>query len=247
VDRRNAFSADLPAAELLDFQNAWLGAARSRLLRRAGIARRRRVLEVGCGFGQATGELARRAAGIVVGVDRRRDALTASPENFGRGCRVSADARRLPFSTAAFDLVFCQFALMWLDAVVAVGEIYRVLQPGGVLLALEPDYEAMIEHPPEIGSRDLWLAALRRAGAATELGRRLPGICAAAGFSVRTDLLERVETPDPKRFDFLEELPLDDDQRKRLAEIRRADAHLTATERVAHLPVFLVTAEKPAA
>ena len=59
----------------------------------------------------------------------------------------SAPAERLPFADGAFDLVFCQFALLWLDAAAAVGEVRRVLSPGGVLAAIEPDYGGMIEHP----------------------------------------------------------------------------------------------------
>jgi SAM-dependent methyltransferase len=146
----------------------------------------------------------------------------------------------------AFDLVFCQFTLMWTDAAAAVGEIHRVLAPGGRLIALEPDYEAMIEAPAQIATRDLWLAGLSRVRAAVSMGRTLPGLLAAAGFSVRVDLLDRLGEPSPERFELLAGLPLEPFERHALAEARAADARLAASGavRVAHLPVFLVTAAR---
>ncbi len=58
----------------------------------------------------------------------------------------------------------------------AIKEIYRVLQPKGMLVAIEPDYGGMIEYPPEIATGDLWIAALSRAGADPCIGRKLPSI-----------------------------------------------------------------------
>ncbi len=49
---------------------------------------------------------------------------------------VEADARRLPFDDASFDLVFTSLMLQWLQPPdVALHEIRRVLKPGGLLLA----------------------------------------------------------------------------------------------------------------
>ncbi|HLA84582.1 MAG TPA: hypothetical protein VJL29_07290, partial [Thermoguttaceae bacterium] len=65
----------LPSTALLRQQAEWLAPARSRLLRRAGIARCRRVLDLGCGVGAVTAELARRTSGFVVALDRDRGSL----------------------------------------------------------------------------------------------------------------------------------------------------------------------------
>jgi len=135
---------------------------------------------------------------------------------------------------------------MWLDAPAAIGEIHRVLVPDGRLVAIEPDYEGLLEYPAPIATREIWLAALARAGADPSLGRKLPGLLAESGFSARVDLLDHLAEPSPARFDFLAELPLSPAERHALAAVRTADSHLASSggSRVAHLPVFLATAVK---
>jgi SAM-dependent methyltransferase len=238
------YDASLPPPELLRQQAAWLAPARARLLRRARIAGRRRVLDLACGTGAVTGELVRRCGGTVVALDRNLRALSAAEGLSAGAARVCGDAAGLPFAQDSFDLVFCQYALMWLDARAVVEEVRRVLQPGGLLVAVEPDYGGMIEHPPEIAARDLWLAALARAGADPRVGRKLPGLAAAAGLRVWVDLLERLDCPSPARFDLLRGLPLSDVERETLGRIETADAACADCDRVVHLPLFLLTAEK---
>jgi SAM-dependent methyltransferase len=237
--------ASFPPPELLRQQSAWLAPARARLLRRARIARRRRVLDLACGTGAVTGELVRRCGGTVVALDRNLRALSAAEERFAGAVGLCGNAARLPFAQGSFDLVFCQFALMWLDARVVIEEVRRVLQPGGLLVAVEPDYGGMIEYPPGIATRELWLVALARAGADPQIGRKLPGLAAAAGFRVRVDLLERAGLPASARLDLLRGLPLTDTEKESLRRIERADAACADGDRVVHLPMFLVTAEKP--
>jgi SAM-dependent methyltransferase len=179
-----------------------------------------------------------------VAVDRDPLVLASSPQDFAGADRVSADAERLPFADETFDLVFSQFAMLWLDASAVSAEVRRVLRPSGVLVALEPDYGGMIEHPPEIASRTIWISALRRSGADPEIGRKLPSLLHVAGFDVRVDLLDRLEPPSSTRFQFLRGLSLTDDEKQALRRIEAADAQASGPERVAHLPMFLITATK---
>ena len=118
----------------------------------------------------------RRSGGEVVALDCRQNVLASDPQSFAGADRVCGDALRLPFADGTFDLVFCQFTFLWIDARSAVKEIHRVLQPEGVLVAIEPDYGGMMEYPPEIAARDLWITALNRAGADPCIGRKLPGM-----------------------------------------------------------------------
>lgn len=241
-------AADLPERALLQRQAAWLRPARAQLLRRIAIAHRQRVLDLGAGRGAVTGELVRRAGGPVVALDRRVSALREAVPT-GAHC-TGGDARQLPFADATFDLIFSQLTLLWISPLVsALDELARVLSPGGALVAIEPDYGGMIEHPPEIATRSLWLAALRRAGADPLVARKLPRLLADRGFSMRVDLFDRLAPPDPARFDLLRGLPLTEDERARLAKIEAASESRQPSgaadwSKVAHLPFFLITAEK---
>ncbi|MDW8324928.1 MAG: class I SAM-dependent methyltransferase [Anaerolineales bacterium] len=234
-----------PGADLLRIQAKWLAPARARLLRRAAIARRGRVLDLGAGSGAVTGELVRRAGGAVTALDLAFAVLRADPAAFAGAGRVCADALRLPFPSLTFDLVFCQCALLWMQpAEVVLDEIARVLRAEGALVALEPDYGGLIEHPPEIAVRDIWIAALARAGADPFIGRKLPGQLEARGFRVRVDLLPELRPPDPARFDFLRGLPLTAGEQTRVEQAAHADAQNSGRARVAHLPFCLITAFK---
>jgi trans-aconitate methyltransferase len=87
-----------------------------------------RILDLGCGDGALTAQLAARA-GTVVGIDRSPELLAAARAS-GIDARL-CDARELPFD-AEFDAVFSNAALHWIappEAVVA--GVVRALRPGG--------------------------------------------------------------------------------------------------------------------
>ena len=165
--------------ELYRRQDAWFAAERSRLLRRARIAERRNVLDLGAGTGETLAELRRRAVGPVVALDCDIAAL-----RLAAGARVLGRAERLPFADGAFDLVFAQMFFLWarpLESVLA--EVRRVLSPGGHLLAAaEPDYGGAVEHPGGCGGIGKLAAELGAEGADVQIGRKLGAALAAAGF-----------------------------------------------------------------
>lgn len=232
----------LPSADQLAEQSDWLASARSRVFRRIQIARRRCVLDLGCGWQAVTPELARRCSGEVVAADFNQKVFRTTGKHSDDVRAVCCDASHLPFRSECFDLVFCQFSLLWFGTEAAIQEIRRVLCPGGVLVAIEPDYGGLIEYPPEIATAELWQTALLRAGAKPEIGRRLPGLLAKNGFKVRVDLLDQLTPPSPVRFDLLRGLPLTDAESKQLDKIVAADAQCADVNKVVHLPIFLVTA-----
>ena len=245
---REKASPALPSEELLREQADWLAPARARLLRRADNAHRRRVLDLGAGYGAVTGELVRRSSG------GRRDALVLALDislqslcegnGFGDAARLNADSAWLPIHSGSIDLVFCQCSLLWMAPLErCLDEIRRILQPGGALLAIEPDYGGLIEYPAESAARDLWLAALRRSGAEPHVGRRLPGLLEARGFEVKVDLLDRLEAANCARFDFLRGLPLTTEESGKLDEIENQAGSQSGWQQIAHLPFFLITAE----
>ncbi len=170
-----------------------------RLVDAVDVGGRDRVVDVACG----TGLVARHAAsrlhseGVVVGVDINEGMLEVArrlaPELDWR----VGDAMGLPFDDGAFDVVLCQFALMYFaDRVAALREMRRVLRSGGrvgaavwapferatgyVILAraLEElageEAAALLRSPHELGNEDLLVGLLHSAGfvdVRVELGR----------------------------------------------------------------------------
>jgi SAM-dependent methyltransferase len=235
---------DLPSAKHLRQQAEWLAPARARALRRAGIGQRRKVLDLACGFGAVTDELLRRSDGEVVALDCLQNALASDPQSFAGASRICGDVLRLPFADSSFDLVFCQFTMLWINACSAIKEIHRVLQPRGVLVAIEPDYGGMMEYPSEIAAGALWLNALTRAGADPCIGRKLPGILRQTGWKIEVDLLDRLMPPSPIRFALLEELLLTYEEKTTLSRIKAADATMAESAKVVHLPMFIIIGER---
>lgn len=92
-----------------------------------------RVLDVGCGDGRITSEIARRVPqGCVVGVDASSNMIELASQRAGPNLRFEvADARTLPFIDE-FDLVVSFNALHWIQQQdLALASIHRSLKPGG--------------------------------------------------------------------------------------------------------------------
>lgn len=233
---------DLPSVVQSQLLAQWLAGPRSRALRRASIGLRRRVLEVGSGQCVVTPELQRRARGTLISLDLDVAALQRAPVNTAR---VAGDCRQLPFRADPFDLVFFQNTLMWVSPLnVAVQEAVRVLEPGGVLVAIEPDYGGMMEHP-DTGLQELWLSGLSRAGADPQVGRKLPGVCEAAGLKVWVELVHLPQPAHPEAVRLLDDLPLTTSEQEAVRSIAdRLDHKQDHWSVFIHVPYFLVVGSK---
>lgn len=93
------------------------------------------ILELGCGAGQWSMFLAE-AGARPVGLDLSERQLSAARRLMrGPYPLVHADAQRLPFARASFDVVLSDHgAMSWADPFLTVPEVARVLRPGGRLV-----------------------------------------------------------------------------------------------------------------
>jgi SAM-dependent methyltransferase len=102
----------------------------------ARIRSGQRVLDVGCGTGVLTREIASRVGseGGVVGIDPNPGMLAVAAEQAGVAEWREGVAESLPFDDRSFDAVVSQFALMFFrDGVRGLREMMRVLRRGGRL------------------------------------------------------------------------------------------------------------------
>ena len=93
-----------------------------------------RILDLGCGTGALTAEIAASGA-EVIGVDRSAEMIDEAHKKFPQLRFEVCDARTLPFS-GEFHAIFSNAALHWIaEAERVVEGIARALQPGGRLVA----------------------------------------------------------------------------------------------------------------
>jgi SAM-dependent methyltransferase len=110
------------------------------LARRVADAKPRRVLEVACGSGRVTRQLHAMLPRDVeiVASDFSASMLAFARSTLPDATRVTwreADGMALPFDDGAFDVVACQFGLMFFpDPAAGMRELARVVAPGGQLL-----------------------------------------------------------------------------------------------------------------
>ena len=99
-----------------------------------------RVLDLGCGDGQIARAVA--SSGVsVVGVDPTTNQIDVAAERAGGPVFAQAGAAVLPFSDGAFDGVIACLVFEHIDDVdAAIGEVARVLRPGG-------RFTFMLNHP----------------------------------------------------------------------------------------------------
>lgn len=148
---------DQDAAEQFDLRYRTRDMVRRRALVRDALGARPgdRILDVGCGPGFAIAELVDQvgSTGSIVGVDRSPQMLATAARRCAAFPNVTlheADVAALPLDDAAFDRALCVQVLEFVpDVAAALGELHRVVRPGGRVVVWDVDWSTVSWHSPE--------------------------------------------------------------------------------------------------
>jgi len=163
------------------------------LLQRGGVAAGMVCLDVGCGGGDGSVELAKLVgpSGRVVGVD-----LDATKIELARREAAEQGLSQIEFHVAAadaapglaFDVVYARFLLTHLaDPAAVLRAMLARLRPGGIAIVEDIDFRGHFCEPPLFAFQryvDLYTAVAQARGADPNIGPRLPGLLREAGAEV---------------------------------------------------------------
>lgn len=216
------------------------------------------VISVGCGPGFETDALAEHVgpAGRITAIDVNSPVVEAAQERSGGLPQVSfaqGDIRTLPVADGAFEVAVAKQVLSEIEEVeAALGELYRVLAPGGRLAVTAGDRRTHVKHTPSelLARAD---EVYRSAMSERQLGTRLAGLLPEAGFEVetvvpraklQTELTDQVERGIVVQRQFLEasdgfDATTVEAWERELRELAAADRFLSCGV------AFLYIAEKP--
>lgn len=176
--------------------------------RRAGLRIGHRALDVGCGPGFAAFDLAQLVtrAGAVVGIDESTEFLAhldgqARSRHLPQLRAVAGDVQQLErhlAGEAPFDFAYARWVLCFLpDPAAVLRGIAAVLRPGARFVVHDYfNYRSMTlapHHPAHDRAVAATIAAWRHRGGDPDVVGRLPGLLAAAGFTIEhLDVHQRI-------------------------------------------------------
>ncbi|KYK20895.1 ubiquinone/menaquinone biosynthesis protein [Thermoplasmatales archaeon SG8-52-4] len=189
-----------PKEDLVDFikklelQAIETAEERIPLYLKVGIKEADIILDVGCGPGMVTRDIAHLTKGKVIAFDGSEDMIKVAKDILKMYKNVEfriGEAENLPFDDNMFDIVTCNLLLMWANnPQKVVKEMARVTKPGGIVLAsLEPDYGGKL-HWPENPKVDPIFAgkAIKAKGGDPHIGRKLRFLFVRAGLKTKVGI-----------------------------------------------------------
>jgi SAM-dependent methyltransferase len=165
-------------------------------LREMQLAPGERVIDVGCGLGQLSRDMARLVgdAGNVLGIERSAEQLLVARQlalGDSAALRVEfrqGDADRLPLDNSewgSFDVAHARFLLEHVpDPVAVVRQMVQAVRPGGRIVLEDDPHDTLRLWPDPPGFSKLWAAYQRtydRVGNDPLVGHRLVALLVEAG------------------------------------------------------------------
>lgn len=162
------------------------------------------VADFGCGPGHTAIEIARWVGpkGHVHAVDINTAFIAQTRENAIKANladRITAhrsDGSDLPLPDSSLDRVTTRNTLIYVENPNAtISEFKRVLRPGGKLHAIEGDWPMMVAEPIPTRTWQALVSAASHACRTPEIGRKLTGLLARAGFDdIDVQVITRPDT-----------------------------------------------------
>lgn len=153
------------------------------------------ILDVGCGPGTITADLAALVPQGYVTALEHASAVLEQAKSFADARKLTniafvvGDVHALDFPDASFDVVHAHQVLQHVgNPVQALREMRRVTKPGGIVAVRDADYAAMTWFPEVSGMKEwqaMYLAVARRNGGEPNAGRMLHAWAHEAGFEWR--------------------------------------------------------------
>lgn len=204
----------------------------------AGFGKGQTILDVGCGPGLTTLELAERVGpeGRVVGIDGSEeftDILRRKAEGIGHIEVVPTDVRALDLPADSADAAFARWLLCFLaEPQAAIEGMARALKPGGILVVMDYyNYEGFANQPGgNAHFQRVFRAVYESFGVGLDVGGHVPRMMAACGLEViETKEISGVARPGNRIWNWVAEF-----QRIYLPELVKRGL-LQEDERQAHL------------
>jgi len=149
-------------------------------------------IDVGCGGGDASLEIARRVAprGRVVGMDLDEVKLQIAREEAALQNVPNVEFHHLDFrdhvADGAYDVVYARFLLTHLsDPTAALRAFFAYVKPGGTIAVEDIDFSGHFTYPPSHAAEryfELYRATVHRRGGDPDIGPKLPALLFDAGF-----------------------------------------------------------------
>ncbi len=228
----------------------WRGET-TRMLDATGIGAGHRVLELGCGPGFLSCDLAERVGkdGEVLGIDLSEPLVAhlrrLAEERGLRQLRAEvADVTELDLAAADFDAVVARWTLMFVaNAHRAIALAARALRPGGVFAVMEyAAFRGIRLWPEGRYFRNVYLAVhelLTGAGGDPDVGGKAPSYLLREGFEIMTTIpIWRVDAPGSPLWRWIEgtHANLSLLAERGLVTVEEIEAYLAEWQRHAHDP-----------
>lgn len=163
---------------------------RRRTLDALALAPGQIVVDIGCGPGYLTREIAEQVMplGRAIGIDTSQPMLDVAAARCSDRTNVEfrhGDATALPFENASIDVVAVAQVFLFVPALaLAFAELARVLKPGGRAVVVDTDWDSLVWHSSEPGRMNRFIEIWKQRYVNATVARLFPGHLRAAGLTI---------------------------------------------------------------